>query len=107
VGYRDRDGRMQAFVDRRDALRPAHSRCHQFVARFTRRLQPYRYLHSCSGCFRLEHFAGWDLHPLESAALHGAHPLLPVAPWESNGMDPSSPNRHRGARLEVVSTSQQ
>jgi hypothetical protein len=33
-----------------------------------RRLQPFRYLHSCSGCFRLEHFAGWDSHPLESAA---------------------------------------
>jgi hypothetical protein len=23
-------------------------------------------------------FAGWDLHPLESAAFHGAHPLQPV-----------------------------
>jgi len=33
-----------------------------------RRLQPSRYLHSCSGCFRLERFAGWGLHPLESAA---------------------------------------
>ena len=39
-----------------------------FVTRFTRRLQPFRYLHSCSGCFRLEHFAGWDLHPQKSAA---------------------------------------
>jgi hypothetical protein len=26
-------------------------------------------------CFRLERFAGWDLHPLESAAFHGAHSL--------------------------------
>ena len=42
-----------------------------------RRLQPFRHLHDCSGCFRLERFAGWDLHPLESAAFHGAHPLLP------------------------------
>jgi hypothetical protein len=50
------------------ALRPAHSRCHQFVTRFTRRLQPFRFLHSCSGCFRLERVAGWALHPLESAA---------------------------------------
>ena len=24
-------------------------------------------------------FAGWDLHPLESAAFHGAHPFPPVA----------------------------
>ena len=33
-----------------------------------RRLQPFRYLHDCSDCFRLERIAGWDLHPLESAA---------------------------------------
>jgi hypothetical protein len=50
------------------ALRPAHSRCHQNLWPAIRRLQPFRYLHSCSGCFRLEHFAGWGLHPLESAA---------------------------------------
>src|ERR1700733_1626867 len=34
-----------------------------------RRLQPFCYLHDCSGCFRLERLAGWGLHPLESAAL--------------------------------------
>src|SRR6516165_3057288 len=34
-----------------------------------RRLQPFRYLHDCSDCFRLERIAGWGLHPLESAAL--------------------------------------
>src|SRR5213082_3053308 len=34
-----------------------------------RRLQPFRYLHDCSDCFRLERIAGWALHPLESAAL--------------------------------------
>src|SRR4051812_7585427 len=33
-----------------------------------RRLQPLRYLHDCSDCFRLERIAGWGLHPLESAA---------------------------------------
>src|SRR3954453_19791558 len=33
-----------------------------------RRLQPFRYLHDCSDCFRLERIAGWGLHPLESAA---------------------------------------
>src|SRR5215213_1983859 len=33
-----------------------------------RRLQPFRYLHDCSDCFRLEQIAGWGLHPLESAA---------------------------------------
>ena len=35
----------------------------------TRRLQPFRYLNDCSGCFRLEQLAGWGSHPLESAAL--------------------------------------
>src|SRR5258708_1861678 len=34
-----------------------------------RRLQTFRLLHACSGCFRLERIAGWGLHPLESAAL--------------------------------------
>src|SRR4051812_2562219 len=34
----------------------------------SRRLQPFRYLHDCSDCFRLERSAEWDLHPLESAA---------------------------------------
>ena len=49
------------------ALRPAHSRGHQLVTAI-RRLQPFRYLHDCSDCFRLERIAGWALHPLESAA---------------------------------------
>ena len=61
------------------ALRPAHSRCHQFVARFTRRLQPFRYLHSCSGCFRLERVAGWGFHPLKSAALSRRTPIAVIA----------------------------
>jgi hypothetical protein len=34
-----------------------------------RRLQPFRHLHDCSGCFRRERIAGWAFHPLESAAL--------------------------------------
>ena len=57
------------FARRSLALPTAHSRCHQFVTRFTRRLQAFRFLHSCSGCFRLEHFAGRGSHPLESATL--------------------------------------
>src|SRR5271166_2410353 len=27
-----------------------------------RRLQPFRHLHDCSGCFRLERVAGWASH---------------------------------------------
>src|ERR1017187_259371 len=49
-------------------LRPAYSCCHRILWPAFRRLQPLRYLHDCSGYFRLEHFAGWGLHPLESAA---------------------------------------
>src|SRR5271166_5197811 len=44
-----------------------------------RRLQPFRHLHDCSGCFRLERVAGWASHPLESAAFHGAHPMRTLA----------------------------
>ena len=43
------------------------------VTSFTQRLQPFRYLHSCSGCFRLEHFAGWAFHPLDKRRLCTAH----------------------------------
>lgn len=35
----------------------------EFRVSCTRRLQPFRYLHSCSGCFRLERIAGWGFHP--------------------------------------------
>jgi hypothetical protein len=48
------------------------------VTCFTRRLQPFRCLHSCSGCFRLEHFAGWGFHPLESAAFSRRTPSTAV-----------------------------
>src|SRR6516225_1893727 len=46
----------------------------------TRRLQTFRLLHACSGCFRLERIAGWGLHPLESAALSRRTPtaFIPV-----------------------------
>jgi arylamine N-acetyltransferase len=41
----------------------------------TRRLQTFRYLHACSGCFRLEHFAGWGLAPTRKRRLCTAHAL--------------------------------
>ena len=52
-----------------------NSRCHRILWPAIRRLQLFRYLHDCSGCFRLEHFAGWDLHPLEKRRLCTAHTL--------------------------------
>ena len=50
------------------SLRPAHSRCHQFVTRIPKAsassLPPWLLRLLQAGAF-----AGWDLHPLESAAL--------------------------------------
>src|SRR5689334_18521650 len=62
------------------------------------RLQPFRYLYDCSDCFRLERIAGWDLHPLESAALSRRTPIAVIASLRlrlppSNGKLPSVPRR--------------
>ena len=43
------------------------------------RLQPLRYLHDCSNCFRLERFSRVGLSPTGKAPpYHGAHPKLTV-----------------------------
>jgi hypothetical protein len=62
---------------RSHTLRPAHSPGHQVVTAI-RGLQPFRYLHDCSDCFRLERIAGWALHPLESAAFSRRTPIAAV-----------------------------
>jgi hypothetical protein len=49
-----------------------------FVTSFTQRLQTFRHLHACSGCFRLEQFAGWGFHPLGNAALSRRTPSADV-----------------------------
>ena len=67
------------------ALRPAHSRGHQFVARFTRRLRTFRLLHARSGCFRLERLPGGPRTHWKAPPLHGAHPLRAFAPFSSEG----------------------
>src|SRR5258707_3298227 len=55
------------------ALRPAHSRCHQFVTRIPKAsassLPPWLLRLLPAGAV-----AGWDLHPLESAALSRGTP---------------------------------
>jgi hypothetical protein len=48
------------------ALSSKSSCAHTRAVTYT--FQPFRHLHDCSGCFRLERFAGWGSHPLESAA---------------------------------------
>jgi hypothetical protein len=40
----------------------------------TRRLQPFRYLHDCSGCFRLERSPGGTCTHWKAPPYHGAHP---------------------------------
>src|SRR6202007_466803 len=75
------------------ALRPAHSRGHQVVTAI-RRLQPFRYLHDCSDCFRLERIAGWGLHPPESAAFSRRTPKASV-PVTPNQRRPFTPERTR------------
>ena len=47
--------------------RGLHTRTVTFVT-VIRGLHTLRHLHACPGCFRLELLAGWDFHPLESAA---------------------------------------
>jgi hypothetical protein len=59
-------------------LRPAHSRCHQFVTRIPKAsassLPPWLLRLLPAGAF-----AGWDLHPLESAALSRRTPQADIA----------------------------
>jgi hypothetical protein len=58
-------------------LRPAHSRCHQFVTRYPKAsassLPPWLLRLLPAGAF-----AGWALHPLESAALSRRTPFAEV-----------------------------
>src|SRR5213593_2074209 len=50
-----------------------------FVTRFTRRLQPLRYLHDCSGCFRLERSPAGTCTHWKSAALSRRTPTTDIA----------------------------
>ena len=43
-----------------------------------RRLQPFRHLHDCSGCFRLERSPGGACTHWKAPPSHGAHVLLPL-----------------------------
>ena len=73
------------FARRSLALRPAQSRCHRISSHPIRRLQPFRYLHSCSGCFRLERLPGglcthWKAPPFHGAQEQRTCKLLQEAP---------------------------
>src|SRR5262249_46569580 len=65
------------FARRSLALRPAHSRCHQFVTRIPKASA----ISSPPQLLRLlpaGAVAGWDLHPLESAALSRRTPIADI-----------------------------
>src|ERR1019366_6123333 len=65
-----------------------------------RRLQPLRYLHDCSDCFRLERLPGGVRTHWKAPPLHGAHPQRTLgrkdngprsianqaAPWQFSNM---------------------
>ena len=57
-----------------------HTRAVTTIVTVIRRLQTFRRLHACSGCFRRERSAGWGLHPLESAALSRRTPVAVIRP---------------------------
>ncbi len=64
---------------KRHHARQGHvSRCHRNSWLAFRRLQPLRYLHSCSGCFRLELSPGGVLTHWEAPPYHGARQLRSV-----------------------------
>jgi len=54
------------------ALRPAHARRHRISWQLHRRLQPFRYLHSCPGCIRLEQLPGGTFTHWKAPPCHGA-----------------------------------
>src|SRR6516162_706589 len=66
-----------------------------------RRLQPFRYLHDCSDCFRLERSAGWASHPLESAAFSRRTPIPAIrgAEIERQGSSGHSARRMKSRLL--------
>lgn len=80
------------------ALRPAHSRRHQFVTLFTRRLQPYRYLHDRSGCFRLEPWPGG----IGTCSIRLRSHSQPQPPLAQSAADPAA--SHRPAQFNAEFT---
>ena len=68
-----------------------------FVTRFTRRLQPLRRLHDCSGCFRLERLPGGTCTHWKAPPCHGAHPTRTSAE-----VTESFQSRHRRCRSSDI-----
>src|SRR5580692_11679768 len=54
--------------------------------RLHRRLQPFRHLHDCSGCFRLERSPGGACTHWKAPPSHGARKLRSLADGVANGV---------------------
>ena len=63
----------------------------------TRRLQPFRYLHDCSGCFRLERLPGGTCTHWKAPPYHGARRKHQFDPTSATAGNPSE-GRPFGAR---------
>jgi hypothetical protein len=94
------------------ALRPAHSRCHQFVTRYPK-ASAISFPPQLLRLLPAGAVAGWVLHPLESAALprrtpeadiHNAAFLLPSAVSSSvrEKLEPSRDDHFSADRIEAV-----
>jgi hypothetical protein len=68
------------------------------VPGLARRLQPFRYLHVCSDCFRLERIAGWASPPLESAPFSRRTPNPAVPPVTGRPSQTPKPTFSRALR---------
>src|SRR5712672_2536083 len=88
------------FAQRSLALRPAHSRCHQFVTRIPKAsassLPPWLLRLLPAGAV-----AGWALHPLENAALSRRTPDADIRPVR--GLQVSEPQLLFSARAASAS----
>src|SRR5712675_1143898 len=61
---------------------------------FDRRLQPLRYLHDCSGCFRLERLPGGTCTHWKAPPFHGARQIRTSRPTGESWAMPTFPGAH-------------
>src|SRR3984957_1689134 len=68
------------------------------------RLQPFCYLHDCSGCFRLERLPGGSYTHWKAPPFHGAHPTRTPEDIFLGNTDPrSGPTLEGAAPIAMLS----
>jgi hypothetical protein len=65
----------------------------------SRRLQPFRCLHACSGCFRLERLPGGTCTHWKAPPCHGAHPIRTFRTFQPS---PSLPRQMTPGKLRLA-----